>query len=82
MPLVQFAFLCAITFGAISALAPAGTALAGPLAASFGTAAILTAGGVGIIALTIPVLLVPEVRHLRRRPAQTAPSPAPLSDGG
>jgi len=64
------------------ALAPAGTALAGPLAASFGTAAILTAGGVGIIALTIPVLLVPEVRHLRRRPAQTAPSPAPLSDGG
>ena len=64
------------------ALAPAGTALAGPLAASFGTAAILTAGGVGIIALTIPVLLVPEVRHLRRRPAQPAPSPAPLIDGG
>jgi hypothetical protein len=64
------------------ALAPAGTALAGPLAASFGTAPILVAGGVGIIALTIPVLLVPEVRHLRRRPAQPAPSPAPLIDGG
>jgi len=45
MPLVQFAFLCAITFGAISALAPAGTALAGPLAAAFGTATVLTVGG-------------------------------------
>jgi len=75
MPLVQFAFLCAITFGAISALAPAGTALAGPLAAAFGTATVLTVGGAANIALTIPVLLIPEVRHLRRRPAQPAPSP-------
>lgn len=64
------------------ALAPAGTALAGPLAAAFGTATVLAVGGAGIIALTIPVLLVPEVRHLRRRPAQPAPSPASLSDGG
>jgi MFS family permease len=62
------------------ALAPAGTALAGPLAAAFGTATVLAIGGAAIIALAIPVLLVPEVRHLRRRPAQPAPGPAAASN--
>jgi predicted MFS family arabinose efflux permease len=54
------------------ALAPAGTALAGPLAAVYGASRILVIGGLGVIALTIPVLLVPEVRQLRRRPASPA----------
>jgi MFS family permease len=57
------------------ALTPVGTAIAGPLAAAFGTAAVLTAGGVLIVLLPLLVLLVPEVRHLRRRPP--APRPAP-----
>lgn len=71
--------LTAYDFLGSQALAPAGTALAGPLAAAFGTAAVLTVGGVAIIALTIPVLLVPEVRHLRRHPAQPAPGPETVS---
>lgn len=55
------------------ALAPVGTAVAGPLAATFGTPAILTAAGILILLLTAAVLLVPEVRHLRRQ--QTQPGP-------
>ena len=47
-----------------SALAPAGTAVAGPLAASFGTSAVLTAGAVLIVLLTAALLLVPEVRNM------------------
>lgn len=50
-----------------SALAPAGTAVAGPLAASFGTSAVLTAGAVLIVLLTAAVLLVPEVRNMQRQ---------------
>jgi MFS family permease len=49
------------------ALTPVGTAIAGPLAAAFGTAAVLTAGGALVVLLPLLVLLVPEVRHLRRR---------------
>jgi hypothetical protein len=71
--------LTAYDFLGSQALAPAGTALAGPLAAAFGTATVLAVGGAAIIALTIPVLLVPEVRHLRRRPVQPAPSPDTVS---
>ena len=49
------------------ALAPVGAAVAGPLASTFGTAAVLTAGGILVVLLTLAVLLVPEVRHLRRQ---------------
>jgi MFS family permease len=49
------------------ALAPVGTAVAGPLAASFGTSGILTAGAVVIVLLTAAVLLVPEVRNMQRQ---------------
>ena len=54
------------------ALAPAGTAVAGPLASIFGTPAVLTTGGILIVLLTAAVLLVPEVRHMQR---QTPPRP-------
>jgi len=53
------------------ALTPVGTAIAGPLATAFGTQAVLTAGGALIVLLPLLVLLVPEVRHLRRQ--QPAP---------
>lgn len=49
------------------ALAPVGTAVAGPLAASFGTSAVLTAEAVLIVLLTAAVLLVPEVRNMQRQ---------------
>jgi MFS family permease len=49
------------------ALAPVGIAIAGPLAAAFGTSAVLTAGGALVILLPLLVLLLPEVRHIRRQ---------------
>jgi MFS family permease len=60
------------------ALAPIGTAIAGPLATAFGTSAVLTVGGVLIVVITLPVLCVPEVRRLRRR--LPGPDPAPALD--
>jgi MFS family permease len=48
------------------ALAPAGTAVAGPLAAAFGARAVLAAGGGLVVLLPLLVLGVPEVRRLRR----------------
>jgi len=59
------------------ALAPIGTAIAGPLATAFGASAVLTVGGVLIVVITLPVLCVPEVRHLRRKVAGPGPDPAP-----
>ncbi|HEY4464759.1 MAG TPA: MFS transporter, partial [Streptosporangiaceae bacterium] len=57
------------------ALAPVGTVVAGPAAHAFGAPAVLAAGGVLIVILTAAVLLVPEVRHLRRHaPAPAAPA--------
>jgi MFS family permease len=53
------------------ALSPVGTAVAGPLLIAFGARAVLTAGGLIVVALSLLVMLVPEVRQLRRR----APSP-------
>ena len=50
------------------ALAPVGTAVAGPLAASFGTSAVLTAGAILVVLLTAAVLLAPEVRNMQRQP--------------
>jgi MFS family permease len=47
------------------ALAPAGTAVAGPLASALGISAILAAGGALVVILPVLVLLVPEVRHMR-----------------
>lgn len=57
------------------ALAPVGAAVAGPLAGAFGTSAVLTVGGILTILLTVAVLFVPEVRHMRRRvPVGTRPA--------
>jgi predicted MFS family arabinose efflux permease len=53
------------------ALAPVGTAVAGPLAADFGTSPVLAVGGALVVILTAAVLIVPEVRKLRR---QTVPA--------
>jgi MFS family permease len=49
------------------ALAPVGTAVAGPLASALGSAAVLAAGGALVVILPVLVLLVPEVRQLRRK---------------
>ncbi len=48
-------------------LAPLGAVVAGPAANGFGTRAVLTAGGLLIVLLTVTVLLIPEVRHMRRQ---------------
>jgi predicted MFS family arabinose efflux permease len=48
------------------ALSPVGTLVAGPLLAAFGARSVLAAGGVLVLLLTSAVLLVPEVRQLRR----------------
>lgn len=48
------------------ALTPAGTAVAGPLAAAFGAPAILAAGGAAVVLLPLAALLVPDVRNMRR----------------
>ena len=49
------------------ALAPVGVAIAGPLAAAFGTSAVLFVGGTLIVVLTAALLFVPEVRQMRRK---------------
>jgi MFS family permease len=52
------------------ALAPVGTVIAGPLAAAFGTAVVMTAGGAVIAILPLLILLlVPDARRMRRRVA-------------
>jgi MFS family permease len=48
-------------------LAPLGAVVAGPAANTFGTPAVLTAGGLLIVLLTVTVLCIPEVRHMRRQ---------------
>lgn len=56
------------------ALAPAGIAIAGPLAAAFGTSAVLNAAGALVVVLPLLVLLLPEIRNIRRQqPAPTRP---------
>jgi len=55
------------------ALAPIGAAVAGPAGNVFGIPAVLAAGGILILLLTAAVLLIPEVRNMRRQ------LPAPLS---
>jgi MFS family permease len=59
------------------ALAPVGTAVAGPLAGAFGTRAVLAAGAVLVVVLTIAVLCVPEVRHLERQAPGGGPAGTP-----
>jgi len=49
------------------ALTPVGTAIAGTLASAFGSPAVLTAGGALVVILPVLVLLVPEVRNMRRK---------------
>ena len=61
-----------------SVLMPVGAAVAGPLAAAFGTTAVLTAGGALVVMVTAGVLLVPEVRQLcREMPAPAEPAAVP-----
>jgi MFS family permease len=48
-------------------LAPFGAVVAGPAANAFGASAVLTAGGLLIVLLTVTVLSIPEVRRMRRR---------------
>jgi MFS family permease len=48
------------------ALAPVGTAVAGPLASALGTPVILAAGGALVAILPLLALLVPEIRHMWR----------------
>jgi MFS family permease len=66
------------------ALSPVGTILAGPLAIVIGITAVLAGGGGIIVAASLAILFVPEVRGLRRHtaeasttPASTAPETAP-----
>lgn len=47
-------------------LAPVEAAVAGSAANAFRTPAVLVAGGLLIVLLTVSVLLIPEVRHMRR----------------
>jgi predicted MFS family arabinose efflux permease len=70
-------------------LTPVATATAGPLAAAFGASAVLAAGGGLVVLLPALVLLLPEVRQLRRQipdPAAARADPSPpgqlnLQDG-
>lgn len=50
-------------------MAPVGTALAGPLATAYGTSDVLTAGGLIVIALAIPILCLRDVQRMRRHTA-------------
>jgi MFS family permease len=47
------------------ALAPAGPAIAGPLAAALGTRTVLDAGGAIVVLLPLLLLLVPQIRRMR-----------------
>ena len=58
------------------AFIPIGLAVAGPLAETFGTKATLFAAGTLSLSATLAVLLVHEVRTLRRRRAVELPEPA------
>jgi predicted MFS family arabinose efflux permease len=51
-------------------LAPLGAVIAGPLVGQFGTGPVLAAGAVIIVLSSAAVLLVPDVRNLRRRVTQ------------
>jgi len=55
---------------------PVGAALAGPAADAFGVAETLVGAGVIVVAATIPILFVRDVRTLRRLPA---PEPEPAA---
>jgi MFS family permease len=59
-----------------AALIPLGLAIAGPAAEAFGTKATLFAAGTISLTSTLAVLLVPEVRTLRRRGPVELPEPA------
>jgi MFS family permease len=57
------------------ALTPVATAVAGPVAAAFGTTAVLAVAGTLVATLPVLVLLTPEVRRIRRD------DPMPLKHG-
>jgi MFS family permease len=67
------------------ALTPAATAIAGPIATAIGTAGVLSAGGALVAVLPVLTLLIPEVRHMRRKqqppPEKTSGSGWRQSDG-
>jgi hypothetical protein len=58
-------------------LSPVGTILAGPLAIAIGVTAVLAGGGGIIVASTLALLCVPEVRRLPRHAPAATPAPAP-----
>lgn len=64
------------------ALAPAAAVIAAPIAGVFGTAAVLAAGGLLIVAGTMAVLSVPEIRRMRRRPPAAAAAGRPAHAAG
>jgi predicted MFS family arabinose efflux permease len=72
--------LSAYDFLGSQALAPAGTVLAGPLAVVFGLTPVLAVGGAVVVFLAVPVMFIPEVRQLRRRPAEAAPAGTALAE--
>ncbi len=57
------------------ALSPVGTILAGPLAIVIGITAVLAGGGGIVVAASLAILLVPEVRRLRRHPGSATGTP-------
>lgn len=71
-------------FGSVAML-PLATALAGPAEAAFGRTASLWGCSALILALTLAVLTVPDVRGLRRREtvpvAEGGPAPGPMAEG-
>jgi MFS family permease len=62
------------------ALAPVGTAVAGPLLIAFGAPAVLGVAGLTVVILTLIIMLVPEVRQLRRHAPPPAARPVPAGD--
>jgi MFS family permease len=61
------------------AFSPVGVAVAGPVAGAIGVTAALFGGGVIIVVLTVIVLAVPGVRHMRRA-ATGQPAVSPAAD--
>jgi MFS family permease len=68
-------------FGSV-ALMPLATALAGPAESAFGRTEALWGCAVTIVAVTALVLLVPDVRRLRRRTKEVTAHPAPGTPTG
>lgn len=64
-------------FGSVSML-PLATAVAGPVESAIGRTSALWGCAALVVAVTAAVLLVPDVRHMTRRPPGPVPAPAPV----